>query len=166
MGGQWQVSRPRGTAPDPPLLSTPGPCGLPYGSYGAGEGPEAAGGTGRRIIPGGVVRLPFELPPDDDGSWAAVVRETAMRWARFVARLARRKCGRGILSRSISFAMARPRGVAHLKLLFLEERVGEADAAVHEVCQGLGATVLGDKRLPTAELAVLQLMEDTTAHLA
>ena len=50
--------------------------------------------------------------------------------ARAVGQVARRKVGAGLLCRSISFAMGRPQSVAHVKLLFLEQSIGDAEPAI------------------------------------
>lgn len=139
-----------------------------------GQAPE--GGSYRVVWLG----LPFALPdgcpegaPDDPydhmvkgpEAWSTALRGVAMHWGKAVQRVARRKAGRGLLSRSISFVMGRPQSVAHLKLLFVEDQGCQTDAAIDALCREMGAAVIGDRKLATAELAVLQLMEDTMSHL-
>ena len=74
--------------------------------------------------------------------------------------------GKGLLSKAISLAMAPGESIAHLKFVFLEEKNGDADAAVAALCEKLAATVIGEKKLSTSDLAILQLMEDSSYHLA
>lgn len=105
----------------------------------------------------------FDLPTEDGAQAVSDVADNAVR---AVHRVARRKLGAGLLSRSSSFVMGHTESAAHVKLLFLDQTPGESDAAIAAVCAELGAAVIGDKRLPTADLAVLQLVEDTMYHLA
>jgi len=121
------------------------------------EAPE--GGTYRSVW----LAVPFDLPPKAGEEAVANMADTV---AKAVKQVARRKVGAGLLSRSISFAMGRPQSFAHVKLVFLEQSIGDAEAAIQEVSTALGAQVLGDKSLTTPDLAVLQLMEDTMYHLA
>ena len=121
--------------------------------------PDAPQGGSYRAV---WLAVPFGLPVEDA---AKAVQGFLKGVTRSVQLVRRRKIGKGLLSKGVSFAMALGESVAHIKLVFLEQTTGDSDAVIAEVCRALGAIVIGDKRLSTPDLAVLQLMEDSTYHL-
>lgn len=107
----------------------------------------------------------FPLPLNSPAAGQEAVKAVTKRTSAAVGALSRRRAGKGLLlSRSTAHLMAQPMSCARLKLLFLEQRKGDADLAIQQLCEKLNAKVFADKRL-TADQAILQLIENTMSHL-